>query len=91
VSLISLGISDAVRQQAEELYSLLTQSNVSVLYDNRDMRPGEKFADADLMGIPHRVVISDKTVALGTYEYKHRTAEKAEQLSKEELLKLLGV
>lgn len=90
VQLITLGVSEAVLEQAEELYSLLTQSGVSVLYDNRDMRPGEKFADADLMGIPHRVVISDKTVAAGTYEYKKRTEHEAGQLKKDELLKLLG-
>lgn len=91
VQLVTIGIGDAVAKQAEELYSLLTAAGVSVLYDNRDMRPGEKFADADLIGTPHRVVISDKTVAAGTYEYKQRTAEKAEQLSRQELLRLLNV
>ena len=90
VYLAPLGVHDAVMKQAEELYSLLTQEGVSVLYDNRDVRPGEKFADADLMGIPHRVVISDKTVTAGTYEYKKRTEDTAEQLSKDALLQLLS-
>lgn len=90
VQLITIGLVEGVLKQAEELYSLLTGAGVSVLYDNRDMRPGEKFADADLMGTPHRVVISDKTVGAGTYEYKQRTEHEARQLKKEELLKLLG-
>lgn len=90
VQLITIGIGEVVLKQAEELYSLLTEAGVSVLYDNRDMRPGEKFADADLMGTPHRVVISDKTVTAGTYEYKQRTEHEARQLKKEDLLELLG-
>jgi prolyl-tRNA synthetase len=90
VQLITLGTSEAVRAQAEELYFILTAAEVSVLYDNRDMRPGEKFADADLVGTPHRVVISEKTVTAGTYEYKQRTEPEAKQLKKEVLLKLLG-
>jgi len=90
VYLASLGVNDAVTKQAEQLYSVLTAAGVSVLYDNRDVRPGEKFADADLMGMPHRVVVSDKTVAAGTYEYKHRTSDQIQQLAQKELLQLLG-
>lgn len=90
VYLASLGVSDAVLQESEQLYSLLTKAGVSVLYDNRDVRPGEKFADADLMGIPHRVVISEKTIAAEAYEYKKRTEGTAQQISKDELLHLLG-
>jgi prolyl-tRNA synthetase len=55
------------------------------------MRVGEKFADADLIGIPYRVVVSDKTFAAGTYECKARRSADAEQLSQAELLKTLGV
>lgn len=90
VYLASLGTSDAVLQESEQLHSLLTKAGVSVLYDNRDVRPGEKFADADLMGIPHRVVISEKTVAAGTYEYKKRTEGTAQQITKDQLFHLLG-
>jgi len=64
--------------------------NVTVLYDDRDARPGEKFADADLMGIPHRVVISDKTVTANHYEYKARTATDAQLLDHAALLETLG-
>ena len=91
VYLARLGTSDAVVKQADELYSSLTKAGVSVLYDNRDARAGEKFADADLMGIPHRIVVSDKTVAAGTYEYKHRTSTESQQLSQADVMKLLGV
>jgi len=53
----------------------MTDAGISLLYDNRNVRPGEKFADADLIGIPHRVVISASTVAKGTYEWKARTSD----------------
>jgi prolyl-tRNA synthetase len=68
----------------------LTGQNVQVLYDDRDVRPGEKFADADLMGIPWRVVVSSKTLANETYELKARTASEAQQLGLEQLLPLIG-
>jgi prolyl-tRNA synthetase len=89
VHLISLGDDQKVIKQADELYSILTDAGISLLYDNRNVRPGEKFADADLIGIPHRVVISASTVAKGTYEWKARTSDDVKQLSEAELLKLL--
>ncbi|HEX7633007.1 MAG TPA: aminoacyl--tRNA ligase-related protein [Candidatus Saccharimonadales bacterium] len=91
VYLVRIGDSPEVIKQADELYEHLTSNGVQVLYDDRDMRPGEKFADADLLGVPYRVVISDKTVAANTFEFKARTAEQAEQLSQDELHKRLGV
>lgn len=63
-----------VSAEAEALYKELLSQNIQVLYDDRDVRPGEKFADAELMGIPHRVVISPKTLAEDKIEYKARTA-----------------
>lgn len=90
VHLIRLGASAATTQQADALYSLLTGLGVSVLYDDRDTRPGEKFADADLIGLPHRVVISEKTVAAKAYEYKARTSGTSKQVSEAELLHMLG-
>lgn len=89
VHLIRLGESDAAVRQADELYSVLTAAGISILYDNRNMRPGEKFADADLIGIPHRVVVSEKTAAADTYEYKARTSDVTKQLSKVQLMELL--
>lgn len=90
VHLVRLTNSAAAIGQAEELYSVLTNAGVSVLYDNREARAGEKLADADLIGIPHRVVISDKTAASNAYEYKARSSTETKQLSKTELLHLLG-
>lgn len=90
VHLVRLTNSEAAIGQAEELYSVLTNAGVSVLYDNREARAGEKLADADLIGIPHRVVISDKTAASNAYEYKARSSTETKQLSKTELLHLLG-
>jgi prolyl-tRNA synthetase len=91
VYLARLGDSADVIKQADELYKRLTVAGVEVLYDDRDTRAGEKFADADLLGIPYRVVISDKTVAADSYELKARTAEKAEQVSLNELTKVLEI
>jgi len=71
---------------ADKLYEELTEKGVEVLYDDRDARPGEKFADCDLLGIPHRVVVSPKLVEQGLFEYKHRTGEAAETLTREALL-----
>lgn len=64
-----IGIGEAGKKQAEELYS---QHSHEILFDDRDVRPGEKFADADLIGIPTRVVISDKTLANNEVEVTDR-------------------
>ncbi|HXR50282.1 MAG TPA: aminoacyl--tRNA ligase-related protein [Verrucomicrobiae bacterium] len=91
VYLARLGDSPEVVKQADELYERLTAASTQVLYDDRDMRPGEKFADADLLGIPYRVVVSEKTVAAGKYECKARTAEQPEHVTRGELFKKLAV
>lgn len=85
VYLASIGQDESSQKAAQELYEQLEASGVSVLYDDRDARPGEKFADADLLGIPHRVVISPKTIAENKVEYKHRTSTDTELLSTEDL------
>ena len=61
-----------VREAAETLYNQLIEAGVDVLLDDRDLRPGNKFADLELMGIPHRVVIGDRGLKNGEYEYKGR-------------------
>jgi prolyl-tRNA synthetase len=91
VYLIRLSDEGAVAQKADELYERLTELGVAVLYDDRDARAGEKFADADLMGIPYRVVISDKTIAADKLELKARKEEQALQVSETELFKTLGL
>lgn len=74
VHLVEIGNKedDSVRNEAQKLYDELTSDGVEVLWDDRDLRPGEKFADSDLIGIPLRVVVSAKTLAAGTFEIKNR-------------------
>jgi prolyl-tRNA synthetase len=91
VYLIRLGGSEETARAADALYKELTEKNISVLYDDRDeARAGEKLADADLIGLPYRVVISDKTVAAETFEVKRRTEQSAEHISRQELMQILG-
>jgi prolyl-tRNA synthetase len=87
VHLISLGEKDSViEKEAGILYENLTKAGIEVLWDDRDLRAGEKFADADLIGIPWRVVFSEKTKAEGKVELKKRTENKSELVSPESLL-----
>ena len=78
--------SDAVRAAADALYAQAEGAGISVLIDDRNERPGGKFADADLIGIPHRIVIGDRGLQNGVVEYKHRSAEGNEELSAEAAL-----
>jgi prolyl-tRNA synthetase len=71
--------SQAVRETSERLYAELVAAGVEVLLDDRDERPGVKFADAELIGIPHRVVVGDRGITAGKLEYRHRRAEAAEE------------
>jgi prolyl-tRNA synthetase len=89
VYLARIGIDEAIVSAADALYEELQAKGVEVLYDDRDVRPGEKFADADLMGIPHRVVISQKTVEANQLEYKARTENESKFVSTDELKQLL--
>jgi prolyl-tRNA synthetase len=71
--------SAAVRAAADKLYAELGAAGMDVLYDDRDARPGVKFADAELLGIPHCVVIGDRGLAAGRLEYRNRrSGENAE-------------
>jgi prolyl-tRNA synthetase len=67
--------SAAVRDRAEALYTELQTRGIEVLLDDRDARPGVKFADAELIGIPHRLVISERGLDAGTLEYRFRAAD----------------
>lgn len=87
VYLIRIGDKEEIVRATDELYNDLTSAHIEVLYDDRNTRPGEMFADADLLGIPNRVVVSEKTLAGSGVEWKPRTAAEAEQISREELLK----
>jgi prolyl-tRNA synthetase len=61
-----------VREVADRLYAELTDAGIEVLYDDRDARPGVKFADAELLGIPHRVVVGERGLENGKLEYRGR-------------------
>lgn len=89
VYLARLSDDGEVVSEADSLYNRLTKSGISVLYDDRDQRPGQKFADADLLGIPVRVVVSKKTCGANKHEYKLRSGEETELLSAEDIINKL--
>ena len=64
--------SETVRRAADTLYQTAIDADMEVLLDDRDERPGVKFADADLIGIPHRIVVGDRALAQGSVEYRRR-------------------
>jgi prolyl-tRNA synthetase len=84
------GKNGVVAKAAEELYSDLIKQGYEVLFDDRDLRPGEKFADSDLIGIPLRIVVSEKNLAEGKLELKHRASGKVEKITEAELSGLLS-
>lgn len=90
VYLARLGDSTDVVKASDDVTSKLESAGVSVLYDDRDARPGEKFADADLLGIPYRLVVSEKTLKDGKYELKKRTDSEVAFVSEAELIKRLA-
>lgn len=75
---LNYGKSDSVRAAADRLYEQALALNIDVLFDDRDDRPGAKFADADLIGIPYRIVVGDRGLKDGNVEYKNRGDAKAE-------------
>ncbi|MDR0734517.1 MAG: proline--tRNA ligase [Elusimicrobiota bacterium] len=85
ICLIALDKEGEVKQKADEIYTRLTALGYGVLYDDRDERPGVKFKDADLIGIPHRLVIGRKLLPEGKLEYKARVAPKADFWTFDEL------
>lgn len=85
VYLVRIG-GDVATKHADELYDELTAKGVAVLYDDRDERPGAKFADAELMGIPYRVTISDRLTEANNYEYTPRMSGVTEVLTRDQLL-----
>ncbi len=77
-------------EAAENLYVELQAAGYDVLLDDRNERPGVKFSDLELTGIPHRIVIGEKGLDAGTFEYKGRTDAESVNISKEELLAQLA-
>jgi prolyl-tRNA synthetase len=81
--------SEAVRNAAEKLYAELSAEGIDVLIDDRDERPGVMFADLELIGIPHRLVIGERGLKDGMVEYKGRTDTEAKQLPLQDALKFV--
>ena len=87
VYLVSIGEKGSAA--ADALYEQLQAKGIEVLYDDRDERPGAKFADSELLGIPHRVTVSDRGVEAGTYEYTRRDSGETLVLTPEEVVATL--
>ncbi len=81
--LVSIGDVDA---QATELYETLNTAGITVLFDDRAERPGAKFADAELMGLPYRITISERLIGEGKLEFTRRNSGETELLTLDELL-----
>lgn len=91
VHLLLLNNELRIKNYADEIYKDLQKKGIEVLYDDReDATPGEKFADADLIGIPYRAVVSEKTVKESKVELKRRDCDKIKLINKKELLALFA-
>ncbi len=87
--IIRIGSQPEVIEAADKLYEKIKSMGIEVMYDDRDLRPGEKFSDADLLGIPSRIVISEKTLQSDKLEYKKRTSKETDFLTENDLLEKL--
>lgn len=84
VDLVSLG---ETKKEAEKIYSSIKKSGVEILWDDRDESAGVKLADADLIGIPYRVIVSEKTLAKDSVEIKKRSESKVQMIKIKDLAK----
>jgi prolyl-tRNA synthetase len=78
---IGMGKSSAVRETAEKLHDALQGAGIQTLLDDRDERPGVMFADMELVGIPHRIVVGDRGLKQGTVEYQDRREKQAQNIA----------
>ena len=78
-----------VRDAADQLYAEMHEQGLDVLMDDRDERPGVLFADMELIGIPHRIVLSERGLAAGNAEYKGRRDEKPQDLPLKDVVSFL--
>ena len=92
IALVPIGYrkSDKVRETVDKLYGELVHAGYDVLLDDRDERPGVIFADMDLIGIPHRIVIGDKGLAKGVAEYKGRRDAAPREIALDDLANEIG-
>ncbi|HEY2624037.1 MAG TPA: proline--tRNA ligase, partial [Dyella sp.] len=82
--------SPDIAQAADALYTQLNERGIETVLDDRGLRPGAMFADMELIGIPHRVVISERGMVAGTLEYRARDAAESRAITQDELFSLLG-
>lgn len=90
VYLVRIGDAENVVKHADGLYEKLENQGIEVLYDDRDIRPGQKFADAELMGIPYRVTVSERLEEASQIELVSRRDGALKQLTEAELLAILN-
>jgi prolyl-tRNA synthetase len=83
---LNLQKSERVRAATERLYAEFMAAGIEVLLDDRDARPGVKFADAELLGIPHRIVVGERGLDAGRLEYRHRRAADSEEFPVDDAL-----
>ena len=82
--------SEQVANCAEDLYIRFKNAGIDVLLDDRNERPGVKFADMELIGIPHRLVIGDRALAEGNLEYKGRTDEESQLVPQSDIFDFIS-
>jgi len=87
VHLVSIENTKKVKDQADKVYSDLLKNNIEVLYDDRELTPGVKFTDADIIGIPLRIVVSEKTIKNQSVELKKRNEKEVKLVKIKDLLK----
>ena len=92
VALLPMNMHKSVRlrEAAEKLYADLATAGIEVLFDDRQVRPGVMFADSELIGIPHRIVIGDRGLDAGTVEYRHRRDSKSTDVALDEIVAHVG-
>ena len=90
VCMINPKQDETVSSTAAELLAQLQAAGLDVALDDRGLRPGAMFADMELIGVPHRIVVSERGLAAGTFEYRARTASEAENLDKAAVLQKIA-
>lgn len=83
IHLLPIGGSEDVMDSAIKFYNLLQEKNIEVLFDDRKVSAGEKFAESDLIGIPHRIIISEKTLTANKYEYINRITKEESMIDQD--------
>ncbi len=86
---VNMHKSERLRKAAEALYRELQSAGLEVLFDDRHSRPGVMFSDMELIGIPHRIVLSDRLLDAGKVEYRHRRGDQNQEISRDEILAFL--